>query len=307
MFSPVFQRVFQPVFDRGLAAVSALVYLFRDEFTTPDDAPLTSPRTCEPGPGTLTFVDTANRMTIGSGRLNLSAGAEAVTITGNTFARAVGLMGSAKVADNTAEQGIDFLFHNRFLLRVAGHQDGVILDDNTAVGILPLNTTGERSVKLITRTAGMWYVDNSTLMWVSVSSSANPYWYARSATNNSAGYWASARVAQLGAPWDTDYGIATERIASAIAGNTITSEANSMIEATWKAITGETYELSTRRTDDDNRWIVRCSQAGGTIKLIERNAGSETERGSATQTWTNGTNYRVIVQQSANYIRTYVE
>ena len=33
-------------------------FLLRDEFTTPDAAPITSPRTCEPGPGTLTFVDT---------------------------------------------------------------------------------------------------------------------------------------------------------------------------------------------------------------------------------------------------------
>lgn len=87
---------------------------------------------------------------------------------------------------------------------------------------------------------------------------------------------------------------------------TTTSEANALIEQTWTAVTDETWELSTRRTDDDNRWIVRCDQAGSTIKLIERNAGVETERSSAAQTWTNGTQYRLVVVQDGDAIRTYV-
>jgi hypothetical protein len=40
------------------------IYLLYDSFTTTDAAPMTSPRTAEPGPGTGTIVDTGNRMSI---------------------------------------------------------------------------------------------------------------------------------------------------------------------------------------------------------------------------------------------------
>lgn len=49
--------------------------LLLDAFTTADDAPVTSPRTCEPGPGVLTFVDAGNRLSIASGDLVASGGA----------------------------------------------------------------------------------------------------------------------------------------------------------------------------------------------------------------------------------------
>ena len=49
--------------------VSAPVYLFHDTFTTPQAAPLTTPRTCEPGPGTAVLVDSAgNKAAISSGQ-----------------------------------------------------------------------------------------------------------------------------------------------------------------------------------------------------------------------------------------------
>jgi len=44
-------------------------YLLYDEFITPDAAPLTSPRTCEPGPGTLAITDTASVLSISGGQL----------------------------------------------------------------------------------------------------------------------------------------------------------------------------------------------------------------------------------------------
>lgn len=48
-----------------------LVYLLRDEFIVPDAAPLASPRTCEPGPGTLTVVDAAGKFSVAGGNLNV--------------------------------------------------------------------------------------------------------------------------------------------------------------------------------------------------------------------------------------------
>jgi hypothetical protein len=50
---------------------NALLY---DTFTTDDAAPITSPRTCEPGPGVATIVDTTNKLTISGGALVFSEG-----------------------------------------------------------------------------------------------------------------------------------------------------------------------------------------------------------------------------------------
>lgn len=51
------------------AGIPAVVYLLRDEFTTPESAPLASPRTCEPGPGTLTLTQTDGQFSISGGKL----------------------------------------------------------------------------------------------------------------------------------------------------------------------------------------------------------------------------------------------
>ena len=60
-----------------VSGVAPIVYLFRDDFVTDEAAPLDSPRTCEPGPGTWTITDTQNYMSISGGALTIS-GAVAV-------------------------------------------------------------------------------------------------------------------------------------------------------------------------------------------------------------------------------------
>lgn len=46
-----------------------LVWLLYDEFTTPESAPITSPRTCEPGPGVGVITDTTSKAPISGGDL----------------------------------------------------------------------------------------------------------------------------------------------------------------------------------------------------------------------------------------------
>jgi hypothetical protein len=49
--------------------IGAIPYLFRDEFTTSESAPIASPRTAEPGPGTLTCVQTDGELSIVGGAI----------------------------------------------------------------------------------------------------------------------------------------------------------------------------------------------------------------------------------------------
>ena len=48
--------------------------LLSDQFTTADAAPITSPRTCDPGPGELVFTDTENKLSIASSQLVCAGG-----------------------------------------------------------------------------------------------------------------------------------------------------------------------------------------------------------------------------------------
>src|SRR3972149_12041444 len=81
-----------------LLLYSRLIVLLDDEFITAEAAPLASPRACEPGPGTLTLVQTDGEMSIGAGALVFPAQATPVLGdqgfygTGVTRAAGVGLL-----------------------------------------------------------------------------------------------------------------------------------------------------------------------------------------------------------------------
>jgi hypothetical protein len=71
----------------------------------------------------------------------------------------------------------------------------------------------------------------------------------------------------------------------------------------WTAVTGQIWDLMVRRTDDNNCWIVRADQTNSTIKLFEKSGGTETERATASFTWTNGQAFRILVFMEGNTIK----
>jgi hypothetical protein len=106
-------------------------------------------------------------------------------------------------------------------------------------------------------------------------------------------------VGDLGGTWATDYGSAAVYDAAPDAGDTYTAPSgNTITEFTWTAATGVSVDIMVRRTDDNNTWIVRCDQAGSTIKLISKSGGTETERASAAFTWVDGTDYVIQIIMS---------
>lgn len=104
----------------------------------------------------------------------------------------------------------------------------------------------------------------------------------------------------------TQYGLATARVAVTANDETMAATAEGIFEHTITAATGVTQEFMFRRQDDDNTWIVRMDQAGSTVKLISKAAGVETEQASAAQTWTDGTQYRIVVRARLNMINVMV-
>lgn len=308
----------------GSAAAGGVTYLLRDEFTTNAGAPMATPRTCEPGPGSLNLTDTGSVLSISSNRLQWTAmtvsNRDPRAISASTLTRAAGvaLAGIFNVSGR-ALVGWDTVTTRSpqtHAIQVAG---GSALEyiNPSAISItfdaLTINTDYEwmivlRGTGAIALIKGGSQFSEWSILWVDDTvNTSGMYPGVGVANGTSTCRHDDLRAAQLASPWTSDYGAVTNRTASPTTGDQLAHEANGIIEIIWTAATGATFELDVRRTDDDNRWIVRCDQAGSTIKLIERNAGVETERASSAQTWSNGTQYRIVSICYGNTIRNYVQ
>jgi hypothetical protein len=293
-----------------------MTYLLYDQFTTAKVAPLGN-RLCEPGPGVLVPVDTTNRLSISSGVLQSSSGSAVFSVRG--------VLGYAKtggrcLAVNVTRTNVNGWLNIGWDNNTAGSFQGGHAFRTSGSGVLgvyagssswtsPITTTTgvNYAFYVIQRpTAGAFFVKDGVLLFVSTDNVATLYAGVGDEANVGVDTFDNLRVIDLGAPWNTDTGIATSYSASANANDTGTMEADATVEATRAFVTDDIYELSVRRTDDNNRWIIRCSQAGSTIKLIVVQGGVETEVASAAQTFTNGTSYRVWAICNGSSIRTYV-
>lgn len=304
------------------AAAGGIVYLLRDQFTTNATAPLTSPRTCEPGPGQLTIVDPANQLSISSSILQVAGGSGSAWDRG--FYSASGLARTAGRALLVAvTQTAGSAFGPAIWSRSAGivspaapgsADHGIRANIGAAYwayvnGVNVIQHTFGTDFGIVLRAAGAFYLQKLSgtwnLEWVDNAQNTATL-YPEFSNFNGVGTLDDFRVVDFGGEWATAYGIATSRTAITIAGSTGLMTADAIVEHTITAATGVTQELMVRRTDDDNCWIVRMDQTGSTIKLIQKQAAVETERSSAAQTWTNGTQYRIVASCFGNTIETNV-
>lgn len=277
----------------------AMAWLFRAEFDTPYAAPL--PGSIPVEVGTLTTVDPGNSF--------ISGGFLSLRFDGVNIVRAYG-----PLITNTAGLAVTFAFTSGdtnsnigFLTSAGAQYHGVAVAWQTRVsgsrtGIVP-PTSGQFWV-IIRDGGGAWIVNNTTLITVGHVGAADVRPGAIDTNNNiNVDY---IRACQLGGVWLTRWGLATARIETVSAGDTISHQSNGWVEYTWTPQAGQTLDLDIRRTDADNRWVVRCSQGSSNIQLIERNGGVETLRSTAAQSWTAGTAYRIQAVMDGAIIRTYV-
>lgn len=294
--------------------ITFMAFLLRDEFTTTEAAPMVSPRTCEPGPGTLTLTDTGSKLATSNGNLVISG----LTVSNSdprfdgTLAyaagRCVGYFGLRLVSGAPNNSNVRPSVRTNYNIIVPLGTNLQVLDAGGGPSnvIQTISADTDYNVKIIANPSHTFVVLGNKLMFPMHNqiSNMNPRYMVGNAISANM-LLASLRAVDLIAPWTTSYGVATGHTTSPASGATLTHEANGFVDFRWTPSAGQVLELWLRRTDDNNGWIVRCDQAGGTIKLIEKNAGVETERGSAAQTWTAGTNYRVVALAEGNTIITY--
>lgn len=329
------QRGIQQVVFLGHSAIRAvagamddLVWLLRDEFTTDQAAPLTSPRTCEPGPGTLTLVQNDGQLSISGGALSFPTQSTAVFgdlgfSSVGSFSRTAGRallmtitpavlnrnvvplawrsstgLASNPIFDAAAQAGIYFVdATNRLFI--------ILPSASVQLGDGLWNTSTQALACVLRVSGGAFHIKDGTLLWVSREGTSTPL-YVSFSNHGMSGTLDNFRVADLPAPWDTDYGIATDRKAISAPGDQITMTADAIVEHTFVAETGVNKFIFVRRTDGNNRWRISCIQAGTTIDLREQVAGVLTTRATASQTWTNGASYRVVTICEGTTIRVYV-
>jgi hypothetical protein len=278
---------------------AGIAILLKDQFTTNEASPLATPRTCEPGPGQLTIVN--NDWSIASNRLTLANSANgAATVSSAAITRAAGKLAAAKMI--TDVRYLDFAWYSSgdntqsglgtqsggWLAYWGSPLAGIGIPDTWAAGT-PYN------VRIVQRSAGVFSVIDDKLAWITYTSSQNPVARCnRSSGNTGTGSWDDFVVAQLPAPWNTDYGIATSQLSGArSAADTFTHEADAFIDFTVTTLPASgTIDMRVRKQGATNYWQVTVDSTGA-LTLNEVVNGTPTQRGTSAGVIANGDMIRV--------------
>lgn len=286
----------------GVLSQGGIEFLLFDTFTTDDAAPVASPRTCEPGPGTLTITDTGNKVSISGGSVVISGATSGLSdprIKGTDDFRVPGKVLYARIKGGTFELGHANLSSNTLrggVFTFAGTGSIYVYDVPTYVGPLALwvaTTWYELAIiqkdisALVAVKGGAWA--NWTLLHVgnyrfsSLESNGSSYQQHINLTVNSAVEVSEMFERELGGIWGKSTTFA-ELVENDTAANPYTgdmSEANMLVELEWTITTNEILDIMIRYTDDNNCWIARCTQSTSVMALFEKNAGVETQRATA--------------------------
>ena len=275
---------------------AAVVFLLRDDFTSDEAAPLASPRTCEPGPGTLTVVQA-------------SAGATFSILDSKLEARGVEVYNNCRIRSDafTRTAGLGVVFDLQRLIPTSPrHFTGwhssinpttgtlitglinnnvVIMSGGSIVTNASINTA-DHLVFLILRSVGDFFIHKSgsnwLLLWVSNVSSVSPLYWGHVQYDFDVCKMDYVRATQLPAPWDDDDGIATQILSGARSpGDTWTHEADHLTYATITTLPSSgQIEFRFRIQDASNYWQVTVDSTGS-LDLDEVVAGTPTQRGTA--------------------------
>jgi hypothetical protein len=264
-----------------------MAYLLRDEFTTDAAAPLASPRTCEPGPGTLTIADADTKMNISGGNLEIVAalsgqGSQKLGWLAFSGSRPVGQV--TKLAA-TVETGMSTL--------TAGYGSGIAYWPQI-IGIVRINASRidyyEGGANAILSTASAFDVPHEYFFitrspggifafrangssdikveWIGTSNTAtSAYFTWMSATNGTAGkkqITDYVRSAQLGAPWSDNYGVCDVHATPGVSGTDYAGQANAIIDQAVTAPASLAGEAGVwfRKQDASNGYYAYFDSAG---------------------------------------------
>lgn len=275
----------------GLSAASTTVtftpkvWLFRDNYTTDDDAPVTSPRTTEPGGEQTTITDTANKVSISGGEL-IFAGGNGVGDPKEVYAT-----GLARIAGRTLVFGEKFSNRSDERFRIGwsnaanypNAQPMLILESVTWLldgVVLPttpqVNTDYEWGEMLLASglLAFLKVGANWTLQWLNKTDTTTPMYIASGVRAVTANTYRSTHKRAADLPVFTP----TLDVASPVE-QAYTGTADALLEITLTAPGSITEEAGIvfRKLDDNNYWRAYFDTAGA-FKLDSVASGTPTNR-----------------------------
>ncbi len=289
---------------RQLAAVIApapIVFLLRDDFLTADPAPIATPRTAEPGPGTLTITGATQAIIDGKLELTNSGGGwgnEAALAEVET--RAAGLALFTKLNFSTRNFSAPLIWNQGTVFGgsaqanvdagfgMGGADDlDVIANAVGSMAVTGLSTSTDYDLAVVLRDTGAWFFIKGgtftvwTLLFVADVGTDTTV-FPGYKNNSTIGTLDTLRATQLLAPFNSDFGWVTDRLAGArSAGDTFTHTGNCFNEFTVTTVpSAAQIELWFRIQDASNRWVVSIDSSGD-LDLDEVVAGVPTQRGTA--------------------------
>jgi len=304
-------------------------YLLRDEFLDTRAAGAVNGTPATPGPGTRSVQDTANHLSISDGKLLTDGGASSWGNPRYVLDGLVRAPGIALIVEELQKTSYaHFGPHVSWGTSATDSNPGVAGGSRVTMGAstsLAFTTAGNTSaaqtasdlyevnlaykIALVLRDNGVFYLVKGgafldwTLSWVSNAGMTSPVypiisWY-NSVTSTDA-----VHVAQLGMPWNNDYGIVTQRLSGArLAGDAFTHEANALIEFVVATVpSAGQIELRFRIQDATNYWQVTVDSAGN-LDLDEVVAGVVTQRGTSAAVIVNGD--RIVIQMHGTNVKIF--
>ncbi len=289
-------------------------YLFCDRFSAVEAAPAETPHAALPGPGGLVLTQNDGSFATDGAKLILApqttpAAGDLGFWASDGIARAAGraiLFSFAQsgygAMNNIVAARSQTLNYGSF----ANIADGYYLTDTAlwtidSAGYFHAQAGRQSGVILgiVLRAAGAYLlvVEPGGLVTLQAVKHQDSTATVYPALSNGAGSGALRRLEVLdaGGAWATDT-IALATVASPTSPQSVAPGVDDVLaQFTWTAKVGEVLEWSFRRTSDDDRYLVRCSQSGSTVKLIKVVGGAETELQSAAQTWTADSAYNLIL------------
>jgi len=294
-----------PLAQSRRRVASAVAFLFRDDFTTDESAPITTPRTAEPT-GVADIVDTGNKLYISGSEMTCLS----PTGTGNPryvteeIARSVGVASMTLQQNSASRLYVGFGTATQIATpsRSALYKSGdtlYVIDYGATFIIGGMSSHIDYDTAIVLRTNGAFYfirggsLANWTLVWVSsedADATLRSYisWRTNSGTVN------SLRVSQLPSPYDTDFGIATVHHAGTVAsGTTVTATADFLryFYVTTLPTAGRSEKI--RKQDVNNYWEVAINSSGD-IALNEIVAGSPVNRANSSGVVSNGSRVCIV-------------
>ncbi len=300
-------------------------YLLRDEFPDTAAAPLASPRTCLPGPGTLTLVQADGEISTAAGKMSGPAQATPVfgdqyVVSGTSFARAAGRAAIFKALSFGAANKDLWVGWNNDATPGASNVSGVdavrtasaiaVCDNGTQFNLGDTySASTDYDFAVIQRATGSFFLAKGgawgsswKLIWVGVAGSGVGW----AALSNYDQAWSlgDIRVLDLGGVWLDPYGPHTEKyLGNGSAGQTFRHTANGIIEWTQTTLpSAGSTNIHFRRQDASNFWQV-YTNATGEFTLRECVAGAFTLRATVAGVVANG--HRCVLIFDGATIRGY--